>query len=146
MLLSAAVLLMFTACKKDDNGGGGNGDAIGPVPSAFTQKVLIEEFTGAWCGYCPDGAKVVEETMMQFPGLVYGAAIHEGDPMEIPLYTQLDNKFNVTGFPTGMVNRTAQGGSVPISRGSWKNVAQQGLNKTAFAGLAMKSSLKKVMS
>ena len=26
---------------------------IGPVPESFTKKVLIEEFTGAWCGYCP---------------------------------------------------------------------------------------------
>ena len=142
VLLSAAVLLMFTACKKDDkNGGGSSGDTIGPVPSAFMQKALIEEFTGCWCGYCPDGATVVEETVAQFPGRVYGVAIHQGDPMEIGLYNQLDNKFNVTGFPTGMVSRTAQGGSVPISRGSWKSVAQSVLTNTAFAGLALSSSI-----
>lgn len=139
-LLSAAVLLMFAACKKDDNGSG-SGESIGPVPSSFTKKALIEEFTGCWCGYCPDGATVVNETMAQFPGRVYGAAIHEGDPMEIGLYAQLDNKFNVTGFPTGMVSRTAQGSSVPISRSSWKSVAQNVINAPAFAGVAMKSSI-----
>ena len=24
------------------------------VPKSFTQKVLLEEFTGAWCSTCPD--------------------------------------------------------------------------------------------
>ncbi|MBT8196082.1 MAG: hypothetical protein KJO64_06620, partial [Bacteroidia bacterium] len=109
LLFTAAVMIAFTSCKKDDDNGGGGGDDIGPVPAAFTQKVLIEEFTGCWCGYCPDGATIVDETMTQFPGQVYGAAIHQGDPMEISLYDKLDQKFNVTGFPTGMVNRTAQG-------------------------------------
>ena len=34
--------------------------SISEVPSVFTKKVLIEEFTGAWCGYCPDGAYRLE--------------------------------------------------------------------------------------
>lgn len=83
----------------------------------------------------------MEEAVTQNPGKVYGAAIHEGDPMELSLYSKLDDKFNVTGFPTGMVNRTASGNSVPMSRGSWKSMAQNLLSNTAFAGLAIKSSL-----
>ena len=44
-------LLVFAGCedKSDDF-------EISQVPPTFTKKVLIEEFTGAWCGYCPDGA------------------------------------------------------------------------------------------
>ena len=30
------------------------------MPLSFTKKVLIEEFTAAWCGYCPWGAAIVE--------------------------------------------------------------------------------------
>ena len=27
------------------------------------QKVVIEEFTGAWCGYCPDGARILDDIL-----------------------------------------------------------------------------------
>ena len=34
-------------------------NVISSVPSSFTKKVLIEEFTGAWCQFCPDGAYIL---------------------------------------------------------------------------------------
>ena len=46
--------------------------SIGPVPYSFTKKVLIEEFTGAWCGYCPDGAHRLENTINANNGNVIG--------------------------------------------------------------------------
>ncbi|MBL0020033.1 MAG: hypothetical protein IPP17_27290 [Bacteroidetes bacterium] len=27
------------------------------------QKAVIEEFTGAWCGYCPDGARILDDIL-----------------------------------------------------------------------------------
>ena len=73
-------------------GGGGGVPTIGPVPSTFTQKALVEEFTGEWCGYCPDGAVILKGIETQYGGKVIGASIHDdqgsgasADPFAIPV-------------------------------------------------------------
>tara|TARA_B100001250_G_scaffold394833_1_gene399148 strand:+ start:1001 stop:1207 length:207 start_codon:yes stop_codon:yes gene_type:complete len=43
-------LLVFIGCEDETVS-----FEVSQVPSTFTKKVLIEELTGAWCGYCPDG-------------------------------------------------------------------------------------------
>lgn len=121
-------------------GGTGGGSAVGPVPATFTQKVLIEEFTGEWCGYCPDGALKLEAAVDQHPGLVFGAAIHDGDPYEISsLNTTFQTTFNVTGYPSGMVNRTPQGTTVCLDRNFWQSFATSLLAGNPPCGLAMTS-------
>ncbi|MCS6992070.1 MAG: Omp28-related outer membrane protein [Chitinophagales bacterium] len=121
-------------------GGTGGGSAVGPVPSSFTQKVLIEEFTGEWCGYCPDGALKLEAAVEQHPGKVFGAAIHDGDPYEIPsLNSTFQTTFNVSGYPSGMVNRTPYNNEVCLDRNFWLSFATSQLANTAVCGLAMTS-------
>lgn len=145
LLLATCILLVaLTGCKKsdDNNSGGGSSTAtIGAVPSSFVQKALIEEFTGCWCGWCPDGAYKMKQILDANPNTVIGAAVHQGDPMEINLYNTLDATFNVTGFPQGMVSRTSYGGSVVMSRSSWNSATNTILSKTAKAGLAIESSI-----
>ncbi|HNQ12305.1 MAG TPA: Omp28-related outer membrane protein [Bacteroidia bacterium] len=146
VLMSVLVVLVaLTGCKKtsdnNNSGGGSSGATIGAVPSAFVQKVLIEEFTGAWCGWCPDGAYKMKQIIDANPGKAIGAAVHQGDPMEINLYSTLDATFNVTGFPQGMISRTTYGGSVVMSRSSWNTASNIILGKTAKAGLAIESSI-----
>jgi hypothetical protein len=105
IILGLAVAISITACKKKSGE-----DAtptptptptptIGAVPSTFTKKVLIEEFTGAWCGYCVDGAYIVETIVAANSGKAIGVSIHQGDGMQISLYNTLDGIFNNTGFP-----------------------------------------------
>ncbi|MCS6916531.1 MAG: Omp28-related outer membrane protein [Chitinophagales bacterium] len=121
-------------------GGTGGGSAVGPVPNTFTQKVLIEEFTGEWCGYCPDGALKLEAAVNQHPGKVFGAAIHDGDPYEIPsLNSTFQSTFNVSGYPSGMVNRTPSGSQVCLDRNFWLSFATSQLANNAVCGLAMTS-------
>ncbi len=108
-----------------------------PVPTTFAKKVLIEEFTGTWCGYCPDGAYRMEEIIKDNPDRVFGASVHQGDPMQLPLYTTLDNTFNVTGFPSGMVARVPYQGTVPMNRGYWATATNTILGQTAKCGLAI---------
>ena len=114
---------------------------ISQVPATFTQKVLVEEFTGAWCQYCPDGAYILEQIIDAYLGRALGASIHSGDPMEIPLYNALDAAYNVTGFPTGMVSRKVFQGSSPLmSRSLWDNYCWGEVNKDGGCGLAIVSS------
>lgn len=106
---------------------------VGSVPSAFTQKVLLEEFTGEWCGWCPEGAKIMNDNISANPGRVIGIAVHDGDPMEVPSYNNwIKTLTGVSGFPNGSVNRADATG-----RGSWTSQINTELNKTAELGIAM---------
>ena len=114
------------------------------TPTAFTQKVLIEEYTGTWCGFCPDGAYRLQALVDAFPGLVFGAAYHEGDPMEVPEQSELASGIGGCSlFPTGAVNRKAFAGSATIimSRGYWSAAVSQELAAPAACGLRLTSSV-----
>lgn len=123
-------------------GGGGGGSTIGAVPLTFSQKAVIEEFTGEWCGYCPDGALIVEDVEAANPGKVYGVSVHNGDPYTIAfdavIEATLDNSY---GFPGGAVNRIPYGGSTVFGRGSWGSAASTilGTSTSVPCGLAMSS-------
>ena len=78
-------------------------EAVQPVKS-----VLVEEFTGAWCGYCPRGGVTLSAITAADPKII-GVAIHGGgtaatEAMMIPEGTTVINAY-ASGFPTGMVDR-----------------------------------------
>ncbi len=114
---------------------------IGPVPESFTKKVLIEEFTGAWCGYCPDGAHRLENIINLNDGNVIGVSLHNGDQMAVGHTDYLGSTYQNTGFPSGMVDRISINDVVSINRGWWEGVAMDQLTKVANCGLAIKSEV-----
>lgn len=124
------------------NGGGGNGGGggsliVGDVPLDFTKKVLIEENTGEWCGWCPYGARIMENIIADNPGKVVGVGVHDGDFMEIPAYNSFQKSTTgVTGFPNGSIDRADASG-----RSSWTATATSNLALTAELGIAMNSTL-----
>ena len=73
------------------------------------KNVVIEEYTGINCGYCPDGHKRVREYEAANPGRVFGINIHAGSYAANTYTTQwgnaLMNQAQVTGFPSGSINR-----------------------------------------
>ena len=100
-----------------DTGGDTGGDtdpnpqdgAISPIPKTFTYKMVIEEATGTWCGWCPMGTSMMDKYTAEYPNRVYGVAVHGGSPTE-PMLNQalLDNLargYNLSGFPGGLINR-----------------------------------------
>ena len=113
---------------------------VGPVPDSFTKKVLIEEFTGAWCGYCPSGAEIIELLMEENENIL-GVAIHSGDAMETPQAYFLETTYQNMGFPSGMVDRIQFDGYVSLNRGYWGYVSSLQSMKTAVCGLAIKSEV-----
>src|SRR5262245_58440398 len=120
LLLSAVVVAsLFTACKKDDD----KKEPTGPtVPSSYTQKVVLEEFTGAWCGWCVDGHYKMETMTTDNAGKFIGVCVHYGDGMQISSYASFyDPTYNVSSFPSGMVNRApdAGGNGTVMSRSYW---------------------------
>jgi len=114
---------------------------VSKVPSTFTKKVLIEEFTGAWCGYCPDGAHIVESIINDNNGKVVGVSLHSGDAMAVAHTNFLETTYQNTGYPSGMVDRVPVNGNTSLNRGYWEYVASDQLTKTAVCGLAIKSEV-----
>ncbi len=84
------------------------------------RNILIEEVTGAWCGYCPR-APIIYKSNIQpnYPNTIF-AAVHTGDGMTIAEAKDFMNTF-VTGVPTGFVDRrkTQMDAGIDFSPEDW---------------------------
>lgn len=69
------------------------------------RKVVVEDYTGAWCGYCPRITAAIEEVYAQTSYAV-AIAIHNDDEMALPFEEDIRDVFGVSGFPSGRINRT----------------------------------------
>lgn len=67
------------------------------------RKVLVEKFTGTWCGHCPKGA-VLLNRIMDSTDYIVPVSIHQGDVMEIKEADSLI-QFLQNGYPTAAINR-----------------------------------------
>lgn len=79
--------------------------------SAYMRRIVAEEVTGTWCGYCVRGIVAMKEMKEKYPDSFLGIAVHDGtekwtDPMAMPEYTEwLFSKFAMSGYPHATVNR-----------------------------------------
>ncbi len=78
-------------------------DGIVPQPG---RKVIIEEGTGTWCGWCPRGAVMLAFTTSSYPDNTIGIAVHNSssDPMRVLAYDQGMGTL-ISGYPSGLVDR-----------------------------------------
>jgi thiol-disulfide isomerase/thioredoxin len=83
----------------------------------FVKRLLVEDYTGTWCGYCPRVAYALEQLHAQTEDIV-AVAIHRSssnvsssvyDPYNYDT-TELENILNIPGYPKGMLNRMTQWG------------------------------------
>ncbi|MBI9103681.1 MAG: Omp28-related outer membrane protein [Spirochaetales bacterium] len=122
------------------------GEVVYGISDTFVQKLVIEEVTGAWCGYCVDGAYRLETVEAAYPGQVTGVAIHTGDGMAIPEKADLtDFLGGYTGVPCGSVNRTLPPNDAEnflfLSRGYWSYMANLIHSSESHCGIRIDSSL-----
>lgn len=81
---------------------------------AFQRRVVCEEFTGTWCGWCPRGMVGLELMAEQHPASFIPISIHGSgkDPLEIDSslpYTYAPFIASMSGAPSCMVNRKMSG-------------------------------------
>lgn len=76
------------------------------VLSTYKQNVLVEEFTGTWCGYCPLGIVGMEYMNENYgdQGFI-GVAAHDNDEMVSPSYLEVNQAYSRGSDPSCMVNR-----------------------------------------
>lgn len=107
----ALTTLFLTSCGGSDEtetGSGNTGPTVDetiPVVGKFTKNVLIEDYTGTWCQYCPRvifGIQKVKQENLK----AYTVAIHRGsDPYNFAAGSALENSIGLTGYPTAKLNR-----------------------------------------
>ena len=115
---------------------------VSTTPS--NRNVILEEFTGRNCGYCPDGHRIANQIMADNPGRVWAINVHAGGyaPTSYPNFitpdgTTIHNGFTISGYPTGVVNRSTASGQ---SRSVWESLSNTQLSQAAecnVAGLAI---------
>ena len=101
--------------------------------SAQIKNVLLEQHTGAWCGWCVDGTVVMDEILELYGDRVIGVKIHNGDAMEIPEQSVIARALGLTGYPTGSIDRKNFGGSVFLDRGAWMTSCESQIQQRAKA-------------
>lgn len=74
---------------------------------AFTGRVLVEDYTGTWCGYCPRVAYKIDDAKAKNKN-VLAMAIHNGDAMATSYEPILRSRYGVDGFPTAVLNRSTK--------------------------------------
>lgn len=79
------------------------------VSQASTKRVLFEEGTGTWCGWCPRGAVAMAYMDTTYPNEFIGVAVHNQDPMMIDEY---DAGAGFSSFPGMNVDRVVKGADV----------------------------------
>ncbi len=67
------------------------------------RKVLIEEATGTWCGWCPRGAVNLDLMADNYPNSIE-VAVHNNDPMKNTVYDAGMGNL-IGGYPSGLVDR-----------------------------------------
>ena len=148
-LLFIAATLSIMACSKDDSTSpstnSGNGGTINStVPSTFTQKVLIETFTGASQPQCTDGFVKLDNILSANITKAIPVAIHYSDAMEINQYTTLQSAFSngsAPQFPSAMINRTSSLGMLIFNRTQWQSNFDVNKVKNPSCGLSIKSTI-----
>lgn len=110
------------------------------------KNVIIEEYTGINCGYCPAGHKIVREYEEANPGRVFGINIHQGGFAANTYTTQwgdaLANQTGLTGYPAGTVNRHVfSGGVTALGRDKFVQSGNQILSQTSFVNVAAQATI-----
>ena len=70
-------------------------------------KILVEDFTGTWCVNCPRVTYKLEQAVSQSDHIV-PTAIHFGpnlDPYSYAGFNYFQNNYQISAFPTALVNR-----------------------------------------
>lgn len=126
------------------------------------KNVVLEEFTGKTCGYCPDGHKKADEFSAANPGRVVLINVHCGSYASgTPNYNVMVGGANygnalygqpgvdLKGFPAGTVNRTlfsgtSQGSGTAQSRGTWATTGATVMSQPSPVNVGVKAIYDKV--
>ncbi len=98
--------------------------------------VVIEDHTGAWCQFCPDGTVVLYDILDRNPNAI-GVGVHNADAMDFPDGNTVGNLVTGGSFPSGTIDRVLYDGesNIATSRTKWTNYAETRLTETSIVSI-----------
>lgn len=74
--------------------------------NGYDKNVVVEEFTGTWCGFCPRGIVGMQYMRENYgdDGFI-GIAVHYNDDMQSTSYVTISNTFSNGSYPSAVVDR-----------------------------------------
>lgn len=93
-----------------------NGVAYDPIQCVTTQlafmphkRVVVEEGTGMWCGWCPEGIAATDSLRIKYGEDIIPIAIHFNASADYLAMDEYASALNITGAPSGLFDRTKDG-------------------------------------
>lgn len=72
----------------------------------YYRVMVVEEATGAWCGYCVRGLVGMAYMRENYPDSFLGIGVHNGDEYVVSAYDNwMGNDTGIDGYPSAVVNR-----------------------------------------
>lgn len=127
-----------------------------PVSTSVENKnAVLEEFTGIYCQYCPDGHARAQAFHDANPADVVLINIHSGgyanpqagDPdFRTQWGAAIDNQSGLAGYPAGTINRRVfagmqQGTGTAMSRGDWATAGGMVISESSYANIAVEGDI-----
>ena len=111
------------------------------------RNVVLEEYTGINCGYCPDGHRIANQIAADNPGRVFVLNVHTGGFSANTFTTQfgepLASQTGLEGYPSGTINRHSFSGneSMALGRSDWESAASEIMKQTSPVNIAARGTL-----
>lgn len=110
------------------------------------KNVILEEFTGIHCVYCPDGHKIANAIEAANSGDFFAINVHTGgyatpnagEPDFRTTYgAGLASQSGLTGYPSGTINRHVfSGSSTAMGRGDWSAATTTTVGQASYVNIA----------
>jgi len=121
------------------------------------KKVVLEEFTGIHCVYCPDGHTIAQNIQNNNTGNAFIINIHTGgyanpganEPdFRTPFGSAIAAQSGLVGYPAATVNRTnfpgleqGSSGTTAMSRNSWTSAANTTLSQSSDVNVGVEAEI-----
>lgn len=103
-LILALVFVAFNGCKDDSNDDTKPTPEIGEYTQKHVKNVLVEEYTGTWCGYCPSLDTAMKIVLVSSDKII-PIAVHDDVEMGYKYASEMMTTFDVSKYPTGLIDR-----------------------------------------
>lgn len=150
--LAAAFLGLASACDKINTPV--KTTFLPPLPTGDTvQRILLEDYTGQGCGFCPGAAVVARQLDDNFGDQLIVLTIHAGwfsdttnaggNPYSTTFSTPMGEAFNdewtidAIGNPQGMVNRKAYQSDIVLNKDNWGSAISEIIDNAPSMNLSM---------
>lgn len=119
------------------------------------RNVVLEEYTGIHCVFCPDGHFIAHQLMLENPDDFFTINIHQGSfanpnagepDFRTPFGDSLAAQCDLVGYPAGTINRhifqgMSQGSGTAMSRTNWDTTMNMMLGEVSYLNVGAEASL-----